>query len=98
MKAQCPSCETAYRIDDSKIPEKGIYARCPKCQTRIFLKKEDSLQLENPSRDEFVCPKCGHEQPESESPNAREVVGPCGRRAVAGETARRPVTAEPSSV
>jgi serine/threonine-protein kinase len=67
MKAQCPSCETAYRIDDSKIPEKGIHARCPKCQTRIFLKKEESLQLENSSRDEFVCPKCGLEQPESES-------------------------------
>ena len=67
MKARCPSCETAYRIDDSKIPEKGIHARCPKCQTRIFLKKEDSLQLENSSRDEFVCPNCGQEQPHSES-------------------------------
>ena len=67
MKARCPSCETAYRVDDSKIPEKGIHARCPKCQTRIFLKKEDSLQLENSSRDEFVCPKCGQEQPHSES-------------------------------
>jgi serine/threonine-protein kinase len=58
-------------VDDSKIPDAGIYARCPKCQTRIYLKKEDSLQLENPienqSQDQFVCPKCGHEQPESES-------------------------------
>jgi len=69
MKARCPSCETAYRIDDSKIPEKGIYARCPKCQTRIFLKKEDSLQLENSSQDQqdqIVCPKCGFEQPHAE--------------------------------
>jgi len=66
MKARCPSCETAYRVDDSKIPEKGIHARCPKCQTRIFLKKEDSLQLENPienpSQDQIVCPNCGHQQ------------------------------------
>lgn len=71
MKAQCPSCETACRIDDSKIPEEGIHARCPKCQTRIFLKKEDSLQLENPiespSQDQIVCPNCAHEQPHSES-------------------------------
>ena len=71
MRARCPSCEAAYRVDDSKIPDAGIYARCPKCQTRIFLKKEDSLQLENPienpSQDHIVCPKCGHEQPESES-------------------------------
>ena len=71
MKAQCPSCETACRIDDSKIPEEGIHARCPKCQTRIFLKKEDSLQLENPiespSQDQIVCPHCAHEQPHSES-------------------------------
>lgn len=71
MKAQCPSCETGYRIDDSKIPEKGIHARCPKCQTRIFLKKEEPLQLENPienpSQDQIVCPNCGLEQPESDS-------------------------------
>ena len=70
MKGQCPSCETGYQIDDSKIPDEGIYARCPKCQTRIFLKKEDSLQLENPienpSQDQIVCPKCGYEQPHAE--------------------------------
>ena len=70
MKARCPSCETSYRVDDSKIPEKGINARCPKCQTRFFLRKEEPLQLEkpieNPSQDQIVCPKCGYEQPESE--------------------------------
>jgi len=69
MKARCPSCESAYRIDDSKIPDEGTYARCPKCQTSIFLKKEDSLQLENSSQDQqdqTVCPKCGYEQPHSE--------------------------------
>ena len=70
MKAQCPSCETSYRVDDSKIPEQGIHARCPKCQTRIFLQKEEPLQLENPierpSQDQIVCPKCGYEQPHAE--------------------------------
>lgn len=70
MKAQCPSCETSYRVDDSKIPEKGTHVRCPKCQTRFFLQKEEPLQLENPienpSQDQFECPKCGYEQPHAE--------------------------------
>ena len=74
MKAQCPNCETSYRVDDSKIPEKGIHARCRKCQTSFFLQKEEPLQLENPienpSQDQIVCPNCGHEQPES---------GDCGK-------------------
>ena len=73
MKARCPSCESAYRIDDSKIPDEGIYARCKKCQTRFFVEKEEPLQLENPrenpsqdQQDQTVCPKCGYEQPHSE--------------------------------
>ncbi len=39
MKVQCPKCEAAYKISDSKIPDKGGYARCFKCQARFFLMK-----------------------------------------------------------
>jgi predicted Zn finger-like uncharacterized protein len=39
MKGQCPNCEATFKIDDSKIPEKGIYGKCPKCKERIFLSK-----------------------------------------------------------
>ena len=41
IKGQCPSCKAVYKVDGSKIPERGTYARCPKCQERFFIKKED---------------------------------------------------------
>jgi len=37
MKVQCPNCGTAYKTANSKIPVKGAYARCLKCQTRFFV-------------------------------------------------------------
>jgi len=39
MKVQCPQCKAAYQIPDTKIPDKGAYARCPKCQTRFLVRK-----------------------------------------------------------
>ena len=46
MKAQCPKCKATYTIDDSKIPEKGAFATCSKCQTRFQVKKEPKAQKE----------------------------------------------------
>ncbi|MBW2032887.1 MAG: zinc-ribbon domain-containing protein [Deltaproteobacteria bacterium] len=40
MKVQCSGCKAAFQINDSKIPEKGAYAICPKCKTRFYIKKE----------------------------------------------------------
>lgn len=31
MKATCPHCETTYRIDPSKVPASGVFARCSRC-------------------------------------------------------------------
>jgi predicted Zn finger-like uncharacterized protein len=42
MKGQCPNCEATFKIDDSKIPAKGIYGKCPKCKDRIFISKPAS--------------------------------------------------------
>ena len=39
MKVRCTHCGTIYNIDPEKIPEKGVYVTCCKCQTRFFLKK-----------------------------------------------------------
>ena len=44
MKVKCPKCEAVYKMDDSKIPDNGAYARCPKCKERFFVKKKDSFQ------------------------------------------------------
>jgi len=54
MKGECPNCGAVYQIDDSKIPDEGGYGRCPKCQTRFFIKKEFSSQPKL-----MHCPRCG---------------------------------------
>jgi len=40
MKIQCPSCNFKSQADSSKIPDKGVHIRCPKCRERFFLTKE----------------------------------------------------------
>jgi predicted Zn finger-like uncharacterized protein len=42
VKLNCPKCAAKARIDDSKIPENGIYARCPRCNERFFLRKDQT--------------------------------------------------------
>ena len=37
MKFRCPDCGTVGQIADWKIPVKGAYARCFKCQARFFV-------------------------------------------------------------
>ena len=44
MRLQCPKCRAVYKIDGSKIPEKGVQARCPKCQSRFVLRKKSKTQ------------------------------------------------------
>lgn len=39
MEGKCLNCGAVFKIDASKIPDKGVYARCTKCQTRLFLIK-----------------------------------------------------------
>jgi len=38
MKTQCPKCKTMLKTEDSKIPKRGAFGRCPKCSERIFIK------------------------------------------------------------
>jgi len=40
MKVQCPKCNAGYQVDEEKIPEKGTYTRCKKCQTRFLIQRE----------------------------------------------------------
>ena len=35
MNVGCPSCETVYRVDPSKVPESGVRARCTMCSEII---------------------------------------------------------------
>jgi predicted Zn finger-like uncharacterized protein len=72
MEIKCPECEAGYRIDESKIPAKGVHATCPKCQARFLVPRESQTGKKicpncgykrQPKDDEFFsatdCPKCG---------------------------------------
>jgi predicted Zn finger-like uncharacterized protein len=39
LKIKCPKCAVLYRVDVSKISEKGISTRCARCQIRFVLLK-----------------------------------------------------------
>lgn len=61
MKVQCPNCKAVYNIDDSKVPEKGVKASCPKCKTRFTLKKLTNVESGDEQQLTIItCPKCGH--------------------------------------
>jgi len=63
MKIQCPNCKAVYQINDSKIPEKGANATCPKCKTRFYIKKiqkEQEAPKEGEKGEIIPCPNCGH--------------------------------------
>ena len=44
MMVKCSKCGCVYKIDASKIPDKGAYAKCKKCQNRIFVNKHAETQ------------------------------------------------------
>lgn len=35
MNVRCPTCETIYRVDPAKVPERGVKARCAVCSAII---------------------------------------------------------------
>jgi predicted Zn finger-like uncharacterized protein len=41
MKFECPSCKKSGQVDDSKIPEVGVYANCPQCNSKFLIKREE---------------------------------------------------------
>ncbi|HEY3446159.1 MAG TPA: tetratricopeptide repeat protein [Myxococcales bacterium] len=40
MRVACPSCNTAYNIDDAKIPATGANLKCAKCKTTFPVKHQ----------------------------------------------------------
>lgn len=40
MKFECPSCKKSGQVDDSKVPENGVYATCPQCNNKFLVKRE----------------------------------------------------------
>ena len=67
MNIQCPNCKTKYKIDDTRIPDKGVYSRCKKCQTKFFVKKETKQSKEKQEGKWIECPECGFTQAPSQT-------------------------------
>jgi len=59
MNIQCPNCKTVYKIDGARIPDKGVYSRCKKCQTKFFVKKETKSSDTKQDTKWVECPQCG---------------------------------------
>jgi predicted Zn finger-like uncharacterized protein len=45
MIIQCDQCNTKFRLDDTKVPDKGIKVRCAKCK-HVFMVHKDSTPEE----------------------------------------------------
>jgi len=67
MIIQCPDCKTNYKIDDARIPDKGVYSRCKKCQTKFFVKKETKPSNKKQDSKWVECPECGLTQAPSQT-------------------------------
>jgi len=67
MNIRCPNCKTKYNIDDARIPDKGVYSRCKKCQTKFFVKKETEQITKKKDSKWVECPECGLTQAPSQT-------------------------------
>jgi predicted Zn finger-like uncharacterized protein len=42
MNVSCPSCQTKYSVDDSRVPPSGVTIKCPKCSHTFVAKRDDA--------------------------------------------------------
>lgn len=48
MIVECSNCHAKYNVDESKIPDTGIKVKCHKCQSIIFIEKEEAVPKPKP--------------------------------------------------
>jgi len=44
MIIQCDQCNTKFKLDDSKVPDKGVKVRCAKCKQVFMVQRETSSE------------------------------------------------------
>jgi len=70
MKLVCPRCAARSRIPAERVPAKGAWARCPKCEERFFVKSK------GPETPVGQAPDLGTgvPGPHSRSPEAQRII------------------------
>jgi len=44
MIIQCDQCNTKFKLDDAKVPDKGVKVRCAKCKQVFMVQRETSSE------------------------------------------------------
>ncbi|MCP4344141.1 MAG: hypothetical protein GY795_01270 [Desulfobacterales bacterium] len=70
MQLKCTGCGTTGNIADSKIPDTGANVKCPKCGTRIFVKKSQAQKTTSESGKLVKTPPVKRKPPAERKPSA----------------------------
>ena len=82
MVIQCDECQSKFKLDDSKITEKGVKVRCTKCKHIFTVKKETSPD------DNEIKEAPPSDEPHTASPPSEEVESSQGLDAETGEASQ----------
>jgi predicted Zn finger-like uncharacterized protein len=63
MNVSCPKCQTVFRIDPSKVPQRGVRARCSECAGVFFVGHEAALEPPVRPMPAAVTPQAPSAQP-----------------------------------
>jgi len=59
MFIQCQHCNAAFKIDESKVPDKSAFVRCAKCSNPIPLNKQEQTEILKSDPQKIVeCNNC----------------------------------------
>ncbi len=70
MQLKCTGCGATGNIADSKIPDTGANVKCPKCGTRIFVKKSQAQKTTSESGKLVKTPPVKRKPPVERKPPA----------------------------
>ena len=104
MNVSCPKCQTVFRIDPSKVPPRGVRARCSECAGVFFVGPEAALEapatVPLPSRPPAAAPAPPAFTPPGPVPKVRfspsVAAPPAARPAVSPQVAAVPAAPRPA--
>ncbi|MEM7607767.1 MAG: zinc-ribbon domain-containing protein, partial [Myxococcota bacterium] len=50
IHVECPSCAAPYDLDESRLPERGLKMRCPKCSATFVVRPDGTVGEATPAR------------------------------------------------